>query len=276
MNMNVEVFIIILISGLAFGSFVNAFVWRVRKQEKSKSKKYSILTGRSMCPDCGHKLSAIDLVPIFSWLFLRGRCRYCHRPISVQYPIIEAVTSTLFVLSYIYWPYAFNHQGVTYFVIWLILLVNLIALAVYDIKWMLLPNKILYPLYALVVIQILATLIFFNGSLHYLLNSLLGMLIGGGVFYILFQVSDGKWIGGGDVKLGALLGLFLGGGINAILLIFFASVIGSVYSGVLILLGKLDRKAVVPFGPFLVTSTIILTLFGSSIVSWLNTIGLNV
>jgi leader peptidase (prepilin peptidase) / N-methyltransferase len=269
-------YIIIIVIGLALGSFINAYVWRIRKQEKSKSKKYSILTGRSMCTDCGHKLATKDLVPIFSWLSLKGKCRYCQKPISSQYPIVEALTAILFLLSYIYWPYAFHGQGITYLVIWLILLVNLIALAVYDIKWMLLPNKIVYPLYFLVIIQLLATLMFFSGGLHYILNSLLGMLIGGGIFYVLFMVSDGKWIGGGDVKLGALLGLYLGSGINAILLIFFASVIGSVYSLTLMVLGKLDRKAVVPFGPFLILAAFILVLWSSSIVSWLNSIGISV
>jgi prepilin signal peptidase PulO-like enzyme (type II secretory pathway) len=102
------------------------------------------------------------------------------------------------------------------------------------------------------------------------------MVIGGGIFYILFQVSQGKWIGGGDVKLGALLGLYLGSGVRAILLIFFASVIGSVYSLTLMALGKLDRKAVVPFGPFLIIAVIILTLFGTTIISWLNSRGITV
>lgn len=267
--------VIILILGICFGSFINAYVWRVHKQTKSKAKKYSLVKGRSMCPNCGHELKTKDLIPVVSWLTLKGKCRYCHKAISAQYPLVEAITTVLFLLSYIYWPFAFNSQGIVYFVIWLILLVNLIALAVYDIKWMTLPNRIIYPMFVLVIIQIALTMIFYSGDVRYLLNSFIGFIIGGGIFYLLFQVSKGKWIGGGDVKLGALLGLYLGSGANAILLIFFASVIGSVYSLTLMSLGKIKRNALIPYGPFLIVAAIILRLFGASIISWFNSRGLN-
>ncbi len=269
-----EIDIILILIGLAMGSFINAFVWRLYMRSKSKASKYSILTGRSMCPNCKHELKAIDLIPVLSWLMLKGKCRYCHRRISVQYPLVEIVTTLLFILSYIYWPYTFNSKGVFYFVIWLIILINLIALAVYDIRWLTLPNKIIYLLYGLVLAQILATLIFFNGDLHYVINSAIGFLIGGGVFYILFQVSKGKWIGGGDVKLGAVLGLYLGSALDAVLMIFFASVIGSLLSIPFLATGKLNRKTLIPYGPFLILAAIILRLFGSSISSWLNTKGI--
>jgi prepilin signal peptidase PulO-like enzyme (type II secretory pathway) len=279
--MDTTVFIIVLVLGLAFGSFINAWVWRLHKQSSAKNKvaakqEYSITKGRSMCPNCGHRLAVLDLIPVLSWLLLRGRCRYCHKPISVTYPLVELLTAVLFVMSYIYWPLAFNHQGMFYFVIWLALLINVIALAVYDIRWMTLPNKVLYPLFGLVAVQILATIIFFDGRLHYILNDLLGLLIGGGVFFILFQLSAGKWIGGGDVKLGALLGLYLGLGSYAIMMIFFASVIGSLYSIPLLATGKIDRRAHIPYGPFLILAAIIIRLFGSSISSWLSTKGLSI
>src|SRR3989344_6490262 len=121
---------ILIVLGLAFGSFVNALVWRLHEQEeraKSKeqrrkkgkakntaklsshtsvlsSKDLSILKGRSMCPSCKHGLAAKDLVPVLSWLTLRGKCRYCHKPISIQYPLVELITATLFVISYLLWP----------------------------------------------------------------------------------------------------------------------------------------------------------------------------
>lgn len=268
------VIIILVLLGLALGSFINAFVWRLYMRTKSKAAKYSILTGRSMCPDCKHKLNALDLIPVISWLMLGGKCRYCHKSISAQYPIVEIVTTLLFTLSYLYWPYTFSSQGVFFFVIWLIILINLIALAVYDIKWLTLPNKIIYSLYGLVIAQIVATLIFFKGDMHYLFNSLVGLLIGGGVFYLLFQVSSGKWIGGGDVKLGAVLGLYLGSALDAVLMIFFASIIGSLLSIPFLATGKLNRKTLIPYGPFLILAAIILQLFGTSIRSWLNNKGI--
>lgn len=246
------------------------------KNTHAAKLKYSITKGRSMCPSCGTQLKVADLIPVVSWLYLRGKCRYCHKPISIMYPVVEVVTAILFVLSYIYWPLSFNSEGIFCLIVWLILLINLIALAVYDIRWLTLPNKILYPLFGLVGLQILAKVIFFSAGPHYILNVLFGLLIGGGIFYVLFQISGGKWIGGGDVKLGALLGLYLGNATLAILMIFFASVIGSLYSLPLIASGKINRKALIPFGPFLIVAAIILTLFGSSIMSWLNARGITV
>jgi prepilin signal peptidase PulO-like enzyme (type II secretory pathway) len=146
----------------------------------------------------------------------------------------------------------------------------------YDIKWLTLPNRMLYPVLCLIVLQVVITLIFYGGGLHYLVGDLLGLLIGGGIFFVLFQLSRGKWIGGGDVKLGALLGLYLGSATDAILMIFFASVIGSMYSVPMIGSGKTTRKTLIPYGPFLITAAIILRLFGSSINTWLNTKGLRV
>jgi leader peptidase (prepilin peptidase)/N-methyltransferase len=276
--MNILFLSLTVIFGLALGSFINALVWRLHKTESSiknkKDKKYSILTGRSMCPNCQHKLSPLDLIPVVSWVVLKGKCRYCHKNISISYPLIEVLTTILFIFSYIYWPYNFNGRGIIYFVIWLFLLVGFISLAIYDIRWLTIPNKILVWLFSLVIIQILVTFIFYHGGLHYLLNNIVGFLIGGGIFYILFQLSSGKWIGGGDVKLGALLGLYLSSPTYAILLIFFASILGSLYSIPLLITGKASRKTLIPYGPFLIISTFILILFGSHIRSWMHLKGL--
>ena len=267
---------IVAFIGLSLGSFINALVWRLHKQlgKHAKSNKYSILTGRSICPKCEHRLSAIDLIPVVSWLLLKGKCRYCHKPISISYPLVEAITTILFIVSYRYWPFIFNSQGIFYFVIWSALLVGLIALSIYDIKWLTLPNKLIYPLIVIVLIQIIVTIIFYGGGLHYVINEAIGLAIGGGIFYVLFQVSKGKWIGGGDVKLGIILGLYLGSGIYALMMIFIASVLGSIYGGLLMALGKMNRKNLIPYGPFLILSTIIITLSGSSMVAWLKSIGI--
>src|ERR1700722_20967950 len=113
--------IVVLVCGLAFGSFVNAYVWRVHKQSETVPKnpktkmtnkrKYSILVGRSICPKCEHDLSASDLIPIVSWIRLGGKCRYCKTKISPSYPIVEATTLILFGASYVFWPVAFKGVG---------------------------------------------------------------------------------------------------------------------------------------------------------------------
>src|SRR5690606_10697569 len=127
-------------------------VWRLKTQESSKksTKELSVISGRSMCPLCKHMLSAKDLVPVISWLSLRGKCRYCQKPISWQYPLIELVTATAFGLSFAYWPRELvGTLELTLFGLWLASVVCFIALAVYDAKWMLLPDKIMRPLVAL-------------------------------------------------------------------------------------------------------------------------------
>lgn len=267
--MAVMVLITLLILGLALGSFVNALVWRLHQNTKSKSKKshLSIVNGRSICTHCKHQLAAIDLIPIVSWLFLGGKCRYCHKPIGWQYPLVEALTAVLFVLSYIYWPTSFNGQGIALFVFWLAFVTGFMALAVYDLKWFILPDKITYKLLVLGVAQAIVIL-GFQPNFKQLTTITLSLLIGGGIFWALFQVSNGKWIGGGDVKLGFLLGLVLADGSLMVLTIFMASVLGTLVSVPLLVTGKATRTSRIPFGPFLIVATIIAKLFGASLIHW--------
>lgn len=139
------------------------------------------------------------------------------------------------------------------------------ALVVYDLRWMLLPNRIVFPV---------TTLAAFDASIRLVMGqvSLLGLIgavaIAGGLFYVLFQVSDGKWIGGGDVKLGFALGLLLGTPALAFMMLFFASIIGLIMS-MAAFIGKRGKKSrVIPFGPCLILATIIVKLFGTGILDW--------
>ncbi len=263
--------IIVFIVGITFGSFSNAFVWRFHqnKSNKKKNKSYSIVNGRSMCPHCEHKLSYYDLVPVLSWIVLAGKCRYCHKRISISYPLTELFTALVFVASFVYWPLKFNGQGITLFVLWFIIVTGLIILALYDIKYMLLPNEIIIVLFCLVLLQIIISLIFFDKNYHYIINNIIGFVIGGGIFYLLFQISKGDWIGGGDVKLGALLGLYLGNGNLAILMIFIASIIGTLFAIPGLIKRNIGPKSQIPYGPYLIIATIVLALFGSSLIKWL-------
>lgn len=266
-------YIILLLLGLCFGSFTNAFVWRIRQQETSKkkrsSKDYSILHGRSMCPNCSHILSALDLIPVLSWVGLHGRCRYCHNKISWQYPVVEILTTILFVCSYVFWPYSFDSIGLFQFGIWLIFLIGFMIIFVYDIKWMIIPNRVVYPLMLLGLVYVGASAVF-NSSFDPVIQAFYGVLIASGIFYGLFQLSDGNWIGGGDVKLGFAIGLIIGGPVQAVLMLFIASLLGCFVSMPLLVSGQ-ARKKKVPFGPFLIIATIIVLLFGTSISSWYQT-----
>src|ERR1019366_3273222 len=193
--------ILLVVIGLCLGSFVNALVWRLHEQGKAKSvkrkvvsakklKELSVISGRSMCPNCKHQLAAKDLVPVFSWLALKGKCSYCQKPISVQYPIVELATAGLFAFSYYFWPLVFNGVGLFEFTVWLALLTGFIALAIFDFRYFLLPNKIVYPLIVLALIQV-AVVTIWNRDATLLLGALWGVLLLGGGFLALFELSKG-------------------------------------------------------------------------------------
>jgi prepilin signal peptidase PulO-like enzyme (type II secretory pathway) len=261
--------IALLLFGLCLGSFANALVWRVYEQSKSKAAaNLSILRGRSMCPHCRHELTSKDLLPVLSWLSLKGKCRYCGKPISLQYPLVELVTALLFVASYVWWPLALSGAQIAVFGLWLALLTGLIALVVYDLRWKLLPNRILYPLGVVAVLQAVIVIAAANRPFIALLNALAAVAIGGGIFYLLFQVSGGKWIGGGDVRLGWLLGLVAATPARSLLFIFIGALTGSLVSLPLLASGRLKRTSTIPFGPFLIIGLIIVQLFGASILHW--------
>jgi leader peptidase (prepilin peptidase)/N-methyltransferase len=262
--------IILAIIGLAVGSFINALVWRVHQQNKGdKSQNLSILKGRSMCPNCRHELAAKDLVPVFSWLALMGKCRYCKAPISWQYPVVELTTPALFVLSYQFWPYTWTPVEAVLFVIWLATLTVLIALFIYDLKWMLLPNRLVFPLISLasvlVFIKLISGEVVLGSSILMLALSVLAIA---GLFEGLYIISSGKWIGGGDVKLGIALGLILMQPSKAVLMLFLASLLGT-FSALPSYLKNNRKNVRIPFGPWLILAAILVFFFGSSLINWL-------
>jgi prepilin signal peptidase PulO-like enzyme (type II secretory pathway) len=264
---------ILVVVGLCFGSFVNALVWRLHAQLAQKDKttndeRLSITKGRSMCPTCEHELAVKDLVPIVSWLALRRKCRYCGQPISVQYPLVELLTALTFVALYIWWPVPFTTAHTIIFVLWLALVTGFIALIVYDVRWMLLPDRLMYPLAMLATVVAVITAATAPRPAIAALNTILAVIVGGGIFYGLFQISKGTWIGGGDVKLGWLLGLVAATPARSALLIFLAAFLGSLASVPLLLAKRMKRTSLIPFGPFLIVAAIIVQLFGHTILLW--------
>ena len=276
--------------GLCLGSFVNALVWRiymqdqlsqraepksVKKSQKNstniRNQKYSILNGRSMCTHCKHELAWYDLIPVVSWLSVGGKCRYCKKPISWQYPVVEVTTSLLFVMSYIFWPLGLNSWlDILNFGVWLILLTGFMALIVYDVRWMLLPNRLVYPMAVLALLLAIVNIIFQPGGIDFVLaiNTLVSLFIASGIFYIIFWLSNGRWIGGGDIKIGVVIGLLLQDPAESFLVLFLASIIGTVVVVPGLLSGKLTRSSKIPFGPFLIVATILVYIFGQSIINW--------
>src|SRR5438132_1586903 len=177
--------IILVLLGLCAGSFVNAAVWRLHgqgKRQKLKNRSLSILHGRSMCPHCRHELAAADLIPIISWVALKGRCRYCKRPISIQYPLVELATAAVFSLSYVWWPVSLAGNGQRLLLAtWLVCSVGLMALLAYDFKWLLLPNRFIYPSLAVALVGRLGYIIFFSNDIaHSFWLLAFGLLIASG------------------------------------------------------------------------------------------------
>lgn len=228
-----------------------------------------MMRGRSMCSNCKHPLAAVDLVPIFSWIFLRGKCRYCHKKIEDS-PLVEVSTALLFVISYIFWPHSvLGTQHSVLFLVWLAILVGFVALIVYDLRWMILPNQIVAVLAGLALLQ-LAIRMLQPGGIGVFTAAFWGVVCIAGLFYGLFVVSKEQWIGGGDVKLGVVLGILVGGPMAAVLVIFLASLLGTLASIPMLLKQKKNLKMRIPFGPFLIAATIFTYLFGTQLMNWLN------
>lgn len=248
--------VVFFILGLLVGSFVNAAVWRLHSGER-------LINDRSRCPRCAHQLAVIDLIPIVSWILLGGRCRYCGARISIQYPIVEVLTGVVFALSAGVWPLE-TTVDYAMFSFWLVLVTGFLILAVYDLKWMLLPDKVLLPLLLPAIGLVATRALAADAAGGVIINHLGAALLAGLFFYSLYGYSRGRWMGAGDVKLVALLGLTLGlaDTLIALLLAFNTAAIVSL---ALIGLKRLTRKDLLPFGPFLIGGAIVAMLYGQQL-----------
>jgi leader peptidase (prepilin peptidase)/N-methyltransferase len=239
------------IGGLAFGSFMGVVVHRVPQKE-------SIVAPRSRCPHCGHQLSVADNIPVFSWLALQGRCRYCRAKISPRYLAGEVLTATV-------WALAVVRLGVSWDLLaFLPFLWVLIALSLIDLETKLLPNRILYPSVVAGVV-LLAVAAGLEPGMGAWVRGLEAMVASAGFFFVIALISPAG-MGMGDVKLAGLIGLFLGylSWGRVVAGFFLAFLIGAVVGVALMIAGRAGRKTAIPFGPFLALGAILATLFGTS------------
>lgn len=242
---------LVLLAGIVFGSFFNAVVWRYRRREK-------ITARHSICVHCGHTLAAGDLIPVLSYLALRGRCRYCHKPIPFFYPLVELATGLVLLLPLAFFGFTLAFVVVAAFSLLLELLFLL------DLRYSILPDELTVPAI------ILGILVGFTIGREYR-DILLGGILGAGFFLLQYAISRGRWIGGGDIRLGAVMGCALG--VNALLLaLFFSYCVGAIV-GVILISSKQKRwKSHIPFGTFLTASTYVLLLAGTSAGTWMTTL----
>ena len=300
-NLSFTVSLILFIAGSCFGSFAVATVWRLRllqlseeksdseKMDKTEKKEYARLkssfgktsffsTGknlskdRSVCLNCGHKLSVSENIPILSWLFLAGKCKKCHKPIGYAEILAEIGTGFLFLASYIFWPFSQQIQlnspiEIFLAVLWLIVVVCLVIHTVYDFKWLILLDKVTIVLLVFSILIVIVSMLSYGSmGLADTLTTIVKSLLILPVFYaILFFASKGQWIGFGDVKLLVPLSIMLPSWSSAFLVLFLSNVIGLIFMLPGIITKKITRQTRIPFGPFLIMAFFVTMFFGEHI-----------
>jgi leader peptidase (prepilin peptidase)/N-methyltransferase len=235
--------------GLLVGSFLNVVVWRVPRGE-------SVVRPTSHCPGCGHDVRPRDNVPVVSWLLLHGRCRDCGTPISLRYPVIEALTALLFGL--VAWRVGPHWELPAY-----LYLVGVgVALAAIDIDLRRLPNALTLPSYVVGAVTLSAAALLEHEPSR-LLRAAVGMAALYGFYFLLMVLKPGG-MGFGDVKLAGVVGMFLGflGWGPLLVGAFLAFLLGGVGGIALMVAGRAARKAKIPFGPYMVLGALIAVLAG--------------
>lgn len=287
MVMEIVIYVGLVLFGLVFGSFAGASVWRLRARQlvadkkagehvdRKEYKKLKKLTeskfsnDRSRCLHCGYELKWYDLIPLVSWIVLRGKCRECRKPIGIMEPLIEVGTALFFVLSYLLWPYALDTPlHIAGFATWLIAGVGLAILFAYDARWFLLPDGVNFAVIGLGLLSAVLTVAGSTDPGGAALNVLGSVAILSGIYFVLYLVSRGGWIGFGDIKLGLGLGLLLGDWQLAFIGLFLANLIGCLIVIPLMATGKLTRTSRVPFGPLLIIGAVIAKLVGTGVLEF--------
>ncbi|MFC1780104.1 prepilin peptidase [Patescibacteria group bacterium] len=262
---------ILFLAGISVGSFINAFEYRL-------FTKKDFVKARSHCPKCKHTLKAIDLIPLLSFVLIRGKCRYCGTKVSWQYPIIEFLSGTLFLASGCYVLSRMHIQGVSDTLLMLsistflaIILDLFLFFALYDVKHKIVPNKVVVPS---IVIALLFNLLFALG-MHLAPNlvfwtvwgefnvlwNMLSAILGGFFIIFIIYITKGRGMGGGDLKLIVFMGLILGW--KKLLLAFYIAVItGSIVGIIWGIYKRKLRGLKLPFALFLAIGSIFAILWG--------------
>lgn len=257
--MDLFYYIFTFIFGLCIGSFLNVVILRLKSGQR-------IVNDRSYCPKCKKQLKWYDNVPVLSFIFLKGKCRYCQKKISWQYILVELATGVLFLIS------TFFYTSIVLIVYYWIIISFLVIIFVYDLKYYLILDKIVWP--AIGVIFLFRGCLFllennfsYLALINYYALLVFSAIIISGFFLGQFLISKGKWIGGGDIRLGFLMGLILGWP-NCLWGLLLSYILGSVVAVPLLIFGWKTMSSKIPFGVFLTSATLITLFFGEQIVRW--------
>lgn len=233
--------------GLFVGSFLGVLIERIPKKE-------DFIKDRSKCASCRHILAWYDLVPVFSFLFLLRKCRYCKAELSYFYPFIEILTALLFVFTA--WKLTGTYVDLVYF---LFIMSSFIVIFFTDLKQRMIPNIVVYP-------AIFVSIGYLILNTNYLIPNVLAA-IGVFLFFLfLFVITRGKGMGFGDVQFSILLGLFLGYP-NIVFAVYIAFLTGAAISLILIMGKRYTIKSAIPFGPFLIIGALCMFFFGEKAIT---------
>jgi len=248
---------LIIMLGLSVGSFLHCIVYRLENKKD--------MSGRSFCEHCKHVLSWQDLIPVLSFFLLEGKCRYCKAKVSFWHPLIELLTGLIFLLVFVSIVNlsSFGLNDFPHLIFAFYIASSLIIIFIYDLKHYLIPDKALIP--AIIVSILFNFFIASHASLFWFFASyLVPGLILFGLFFFIFFISKGRWLGFGDVKFVFFMGVLLGFA-KSFLALFVASLMGSVIGILLIVAKKKQLKSTIPFGPFLAIGTFLMMIFGNAI-----------
>ena len=243
---------VVFILGLLIGSFINVCIYRVPRKE-------SIVFPPSHCTSCRQPIQPYDNIPLLSFLFLRGRCRSCRTPISWRYPLVELIHG----VGYFFILRQFGLSSAA--LIYALFFTSLVAVTFIDLSHQIVPDVITLP--GMVLGLLAASTVLPPGPI----NSLIGLFLGGGLFYLVAILSvtllKKEGMGGGDIKLIAMIGAFLGWK-GMLLTIFLAALSGSISGLFLVLFRGRSRAEPIPFGPFLALGAMVSLFWGSEILRW--------
>lgn len=235
--------VLFIILGLVFGSFGSVLIARVPRGQS--------IAGRSHCPHCHHLLGATDLVPLLSFLYLRGRCRHCGSRISLQYLLLECVSAGLFLGAFVFAQSVLPSFFLA-LIFWLLLLVSLT-----DIQTHTIPDSINLPLVLCAAVYAVLAHTF----------TVPAVLIPPFFFGAQWILSRGRWVGSADIFIAVAMGLLAGGVAKAFLMIGLSYIFGSVLACILLLAGRATRKSRMPFAPFLALATVTVLFLGDRLVT---------
>lgn len=258
-------FLLIIVSGILgifVGSFLNVIIDRLPRGE-------AFVRGRSHCDSCHHVLAWYDLLPLLSFIFLLGECRYCHKRIGWQAFVVEVVTGCLFALTFFLNPLFITNDMFSLFTAILTLLYSLyiissfIIITVIDIKHGIIPNSIVYAALGIALLYHLLTPTL-------LLPFILSAFCAGVFFFFLFAVTRGRGMGFGDVKLALLLGLFLG--FPGIIIALYIAFLTGAFVALILVIGRKKKFSggTIPFGPFMVTGALSAYFYGNIVWQYLH------